>query len=91
MLTEIYPSYWEVFLVFDRPTNDYLCTCIHTPFVNGKVVSYLGRICFAVLSIYAMQLDSNVVYVHGQNRFCFKFFKYSVVLILSDVIYEEIC
>ena len=37
-----------------------------------------------------MQLDSNVVYVHGQNRFCFKFFKYLVVLILSDVIYEEI-
>ena len=35
-----------------------------------------------------MQLDSNVVYVHGQNRFCFKFFKYLVVLILSD---EEIC
>ena len=31
-----------------------------------------------------MQLDSNVVYVHGQNRFCFKFFKYLVVLILSE-------
>ena len=26
--------------------NDYLYTCIHAPFVNGKVVSYLGRICF---------------------------------------------
>ena len=38
-----------------------------------------------------MQLDSNDVYVHGQNRFCFKFSKYLVVLKLSDVIYEEIC
>ena len=34
---------------------------------------------FAVLSIYALQLDSNVVYVHGQNQFCFKFFKCLVV------------